>query len=93
MADYIDKSKLKDALRTLYRYESFPIADIEQLFDSIPVMDMEFVKHGHWTNYKDEHTCSVCHATVCEEVLDGEWGSQGIYDYCPYCGAKMDEVE
>ncbi len=54
-------------------------------------MGYELVKHGHWTNYKDEHTCSVCHATVCEEAMDGEWGSQGIYDYCPYCGAKMDE--
>ena len=67
--------------RTAFKYD---------LMDA-PTVDVEPVRHGHWTNYKDEHTCSVCHATVCEETLDGEWGSQGIYDYCPYCGAKMGE--
>lgn len=83
MTDYIDKNKLKDALRNLYRYESFPIADIEQLIDS---MDIEFVKHGHWEwdgyVYDMPWQCSECR---CFNEYDS--------NYCPECGAKMDKVE
>lgn len=42
------------------------------------------VRHGRWEN--DGHTlaCSNCHNINIRGI---EW------DYCPYCGAKMDEVE
>ena len=50
------------------------------------------IKHGHWTEYHDEYdilfkfkeryACSVC----------GTSNSYGKSDYCPWCGAKMDEV-
>ena len=44
------------------------------------------VRHGTWRNYKDEHTCSVC-----GEVGTGDWMYEdSAYDYCPFCGAKMD---
>lgn len=50
-------------------------------------------KTGKWINHKDEHQCSICGEVVIEEVYDGEWGSNGIYEYCPYCGAKMEADE
>lgn len=49
------------------------------------------VSHGHWERtytedapmfFKDRYFCSVC----------GEWQTYGKTDYCPWCGAKMDEV-
>ena len=43
------------------------------------------LKRGEWINYKDEHQCSVCRNVVCDEWYDDEQ-----YDYCPYCGAKME---
>ena len=44
------------------------------------------VKDGHWIVYDIDHKrdwaykCSVCGNCACEE-----------WNYCPYCGAKMDE--
>ena len=51
-----------------------------------PTSDAVPVKHGKWTHYKDEHTCSKCGETV-----TGGWDED--YDYCPNCGARMDKDE
>lgn len=56
---------------------------------------LEPVKHGHWREvqriHEKDHTaiceCSLCGDTVW--VYDG----QRAWNYCPNCGAKMDEVE
>ena len=66
------------------RYKMF-----ENALEDAPTIDAEPVRHGYWINYKDEHTCSQCYGVVIEEVVDGEWSD---YDYCPFCGAKMNEV-
>ena len=70
--------------------------DIAQdLLDKAPTVDAEPVRHGHWEtkvyttgdglddwgviNHREE-VCSEC----------GEW-QIGISNFCPNCGAKMDE--
>ena len=61
--------------------------------DNAPTVDP--VKHGHWVEvqriHEKDHTaiceCSLCGDTVW--VYDG----QRAWNYCPNCGAKMDEVE
>lgn len=48
-----------------------------------PTIDVEPVVHGHWI----EGTCGaykIC--SVCDQISDFD------FDYCPNCGAKMDEV-
>lgn len=51
----------------------------------------DLVKHGHWVNHLSENGatdsffCSLCDY----EKGRLEYG----FNYCPYCGAKMDEVE
>ena len=59
--------------------------------DDQPTIEAEPVKHGKWiethiiyNNYG--FTCSNCEE-LCNEyhAIDN-----GEYDYCPYCGAKMD---
>ena len=55
-------------------------------------IDAEPVKHGRWINGK----CSECGCTPLRKVyLRGElvYEEQFDYDFCPNCGAKMDEVE
>lgn len=60
-----------------------------------PLLDAKEVKHGHWIEvqriHEKDHTaiceCSLCGDTVW--VYDG----QRAWNYCPNCGAKMDEVE
>ena len=52
----------------------------------MPTADVAEVKHGRWLKIeKQPHLmrCSVCGSTSVE----------GDLNYCPRCGAKMDEVE
>lgn len=63
---------------------------------NVPIIDAEPVKHGHWVamnddgrGYADEFGC-----TNCSCVMKYEYFTKGCdYEWCPYCGAKMDEVE
>lgn len=53
-------------------------AVIERI-NNAPTVDP--VKHGHWGEEMGGYVCSLC-----EEYSDF------ATNYCPYCGAKMDEV-
>lgn len=52
--------------------------------------DVQPVKHGHWKNPVSVGNgikfCSVCRN---EAYWDTDYGQQ-LFDYCPYCGARMD---
>ena len=53
--------------------------------------ESEPVHHGHWYNSSylgDEITCSKCSTTYNIFETDGAED----FDYCPNCGAKMDET-
>lgn len=60
------------------------IAVLETL-DELPIADVQEVRYGRWEldEYGGWH-CSVCHEIAI--VSGGE-------NYCPNCGARMDEVE
>ena len=53
------------------------------------LLNAEEVKHGHWTDRAQSilgvptEACSEC----------AEWSIGYNKDYCPCCGAKMDEVK
>lgn len=94
----IDADKLrKDVLDLPDCYNGFSDtydkARILDLVDEQPTVDP--IKHGHWIEvqriHEKDHTaiceCSLCGDTVW--VYDG----QRAWNYCPTCGAKMDEVE
>ena len=54
------------------------------------IKSAEPIKHGRWIKYNKgfgfSHKCSFCDFTIAEQWVD-------LYNYCPNCGAKMDEVE
>lgn len=63
---------------------------IDAIIDNAPTVDA--VKHGHWINKGFEPIrCSVCGITV--DAINGIPWAIKSFKYCPYCGAKMDEVE
>lgn len=68
--------------------------EIFALVETVPAEDVQEVKHGHWKGINrnkyndDEATCSVCGVTFSSGYSDPSW-----WDYCPNCGAKMDEVK
>lgn len=62
---------------------------------AIPAVDAAEVKHGHWVteeeaiekdDYSLRDTCSVC------GHCDWDCTESENFNYCPNCGAKMDDV-
>ena len=57
-----------------------------------PAADVVEVKHGKWFRHnKKKHgdTCYYC--SVCEKMAIADGYCWELTDYCPHCGAKMDE--
>lgn len=74
MSDYI---KREDALIECANSTGLTMAHFRLL--SIPSADVAPVRHGRWDSDMSGAWCSVC-----GEYSEGEW------NYCPNCGAKMD---
>lgn len=60
------------------------------LIEKAPTVDVAPVAHGQWMfEHETENTLSMTKCNVC-----GWWtldpSVDGVYKYCPNCGAKMD---
>ena len=64
------------------------LANYLEELPSEPVGNSDMMRpKGHWETYKDEHLCSVC-----KGVVTDEWYHEyDAYNYCPWCGARMEE--
>ena len=99
MSRYIDADELKNAF-TNWReivnnpYDFFPsVEECKAVIDAQPTADVAEIKRGRWivdTAFGNDVMsgeqmviCSVCGKGIF-------WGKQ---NYCPNCGAKMDEVD
>ena len=72
-----------DAVPTEFHNKCMEI-EIEKRFE------LELKNHGHWINtYADNIKTPLVYCSVCENVV---WRGEH-YEYCPHCGAKMDEVK
>lgn len=95
MSRYIDADKEKE--KKVYsedRHEYVvPVAEL----DWLPTADVQEVMHGHWIekaldNFrKVECSCSICGWSGVENY--DSYVDIHDFEYCPYCGAKMDEEE
>lgn len=98
MSKYIDKEVLLERMNRTRPYEgedgSFErhrrlqwLADMGQV-NMCPATDVKEVKHGRWVDVEPAPhnlfyaTCSVC----------GDRQTIEVANYCPMCGASMDEV-
>ena len=65
-------------------------ASVKRVLMQAPDADVVEVRHGEWKQqlrpYEDEIVCTVCGASF--NVIDN---CTETFDYCPHCGAKMDE--
>lgn len=74
---------------------------IEDMINEAPTIDAEPVRHGYWISEKQtkfEKLFSpqrVFKCSVCGNYLDfdGVNAGRGSANFCPNCGATMDEVE
>lgn len=53
-----------------------------------PTIEAETERHGRW-NYR--HEDDWCYCTACGTDAEGSDGECLLTDYCPHCGARMDE--
>ena len=52
--------------------------------DELPAAEVQEVKHGRWLAFfplRNMFSCSIC----------GQWGDR-LWNYCPNCGARCEEV-
>ena len=65
---------------------------VQHILDSTPTVDAEPVRHGHWIHEHLASTNGGSYAVVrCSNCLSQYPMTEE--NYCPNCGARMDEVE
>ena len=88
----IDANALLDKLERLVdlcnpRGYVFSAYGIAEEIGNAPTVDAVEVVHGRWIGetggYMWRQNCSVCNGPVYNKM-------NPYYNYCPYCGAKMD---
>lgn len=69
---------------------------VKRLVKSSETVDAVPVVHGHWISvdedirgFAEEFECSVCK----RDINLGYYDTDCDYEYCPRCGAPMDEEE
>lgn len=76
------------AAKTSVAHDIFCVCN--SLIEKAPVIDAAPVVHGKWISPDTFN----CHCSICGEQPEREQGeSVPLYDYCPYCGARMDGGE
>lgn len=93
MAEYINrKALLQKAWDADTRIGYVQVVDVGDILD-MPVADVAPVVHGRWEyipqtlNTLSQFRCPFCRWWSLDPSIDG------AYNYCPNCGAKMDEKE
>lgn len=97
MARMIDADALKIAIDNGWKPDMM-VSEIWEIIDEQPTIEAEPVRHGHWIGYPEclayeEAYCDeniVC--SCCKSVWNIMDNDAERFDYCPACGAKMDEV-
>ena len=101
MAEYIDRDAIYTAFANactdvleraseIYYIAGFSYEHVIEILDDIPAADVAPVRHGRW----DGDNCTVCKLPWNYNMTQNadDWGYfDPMPDYCPNCGAKMDE--
>lgn len=100
MPRYIDAEKCAQKITALVELEWGYVGideDIKEIFNTIPAADVVPVVHGYWRPIYSNKSCENVKRAMwyeCSEcnrqISDGTY-SRGIdYEFCPYCGTRMD---
>jgi hypothetical protein len=87
MGRLIDADRFKAYMLEKYLLYDNTLADI----DAQPTVDAEPVRHGRWEIEYETEDGREIRCSECRMVFWAGKGRDG--NYCPNCGAKMDEVE
>lgn len=92
MDDLISREALLDCMP---KDDQLMSLDVRRYIIDAPAVDAEPVRHGKWLKpsrmlppeYLDNKRCSVC----ANFALNDRLGRVRLSNYCPSCGAKMQE--
>lgn len=56
--------------------------------EEMKAADVQPVKHGKWLHFNNDSNFIFCSECKHEAYWDTDYGQQ-LFDYCPYCGARM----
>lgn len=71
---------------TIHDYED-RLAIVKSFVDSVPTVEAQPVRHGHWIGVDDE-PYEVFECDMCGYIYETD---RRLHNYCPHCGAKMGE--
>ena len=92
MAEYIEReAAIKELMNDTPEQVGYSRENAADCIRYIDAADVEPVRHGYWISknphgYEWTFVCSNC------DYVDG-YPFNDRYNYCPNCGAKMDEKE
>lgn len=93
--DLIQRAAARDVINTWGRHENEDVRMdlLHNDLNAIPAVDAAPVVHGRWMTCEDgwgdlHYQCSKC---GCEWFLEDGSPADNDMNYCPHCGAKMDE--
>jgi hypothetical protein len=84
-------------LDTSYHFELLGCVENCPTIDAVPVVRGEWKLYGNDDDSGMSYWCTVCNFQLSEDLFysgykNGRWIENGVFKYCPNCGAKM-EVE
>ena len=90
MAEYIER----EAVLMKLMQDGCSAKNLQSISD-MPAADVVPVVHGHWIEQEDGNLDTYYTCSACKEDFDLIAGTpcENLYNYCPSCGAKMDEKE
>ena len=94
--EYIERQRaIVDACNSLELYPS-EYAKLEDALNRIPAADVAEVRHGRWEAWMPDKNGEtrefIC--TGCRFMVEMSWKQKECdYEWCPYCGCKMDKEE
>lgn len=92
MTEYIEREA---AIKLLHYNADESCSSVVADFEALPAEDVAPVAHGQWKYNTDDFTpakrCSICGYN--KPVIAGEGIKQEPENYCPSCGAKMEEAQ
>ena len=97
-------NEVRNYCKTVYCQPSKTEAELQSIIDRQPSADVQPVVHAHWDCIENVHSyegtfdgyeCSHCHKMFLDDMCENN-GSDYVdakndFEYCPFCGAKMDE--
>ena len=97
----IDADKLLE-LMTDPMFKEWFRETMKKIIKNTPTVDAVPVVHGEWKLYGNDddsgmsYWCTACNFQLSEDLFysgykNGRWIENGVFKYCPNCGAKMEE--